>query len=379
MRSLYSMYLVTLVLIIAVSANAFAADRTYNAHAADRAYIRIVSGSGRLIPQSSQIFVGEVKGVAWDKEGPDRTGKATFLVRDGIRGINQGDETLLGVREINPYVRRLGEEYFIRGLRFADGTIWLVFVDQDNAIRYIMQLETEDAPIIKEVAKAAEIDSQEPEDKLESLQSVLGEKPLKRSVLVNYGIEATGRLVRTHPEACSILLSVAGESDNPARIRVAAMDAIQRYLASGYIRGGDERPTWKEELKMILEAAPVMKDEPLELLYRYSSLLWSAVRRGSRESALVIPEGVKVESPEKVKAAINSVAAKLDESIPPLMEELAAAQSPDTTFPTEQQRNHQIGRLQRSIEHTRNRVEILKKLAESPALQPAPVPEDDEK
>lgn len=350
---------------------------TNGALLADQANERLLASSGCLIPPSSQIFVGEVKSVSWDINGKvaGRAGKATFVIREAIRGGKKGDDVILPVQEIRIGATVHGGNFVWQGLQFKEGSLWLIFVGKEHIVTDLAQIKSVDDPIVKDTAKAAEIDSQKPEDKLKALQGVLGEKSLKPVLLVNYGVEAVGALVRTHPQACSVLLSVATESSNPHAIRAAALDAIARNLADG--RQEDERPTWAEELKMLLETAPKVKGSPVDLLNQYATVLSQAVQMGSWEKTIVIPPDVKLESPDKVKEGLASISAGLDKSIHDLKEKLADAKVPTTTFPAESQREQRIADLQASIEATEKLSEFLKTLATSAASQPASVPAGD--
>jgi hypothetical protein len=339
---------------------------------ADETQQRVEKGAGYLIPQSKVIFVGEVKSVAWDGEakGAGKVGRAVFVIRQGIRGITTGGQIELPVQELSVAAAIHGGNYMWQGAHWDVGSVWLIVGGAEKGgVLSLSQVKGIDDPIVRDVAKASEIDSKKTDDKLKALEEVLGGKSLKPVLLVNYGIEAAGSLVRTQSQACSILLSVASESTNPASIRTAAMDAISRNLADG--RQKDERATWAEEVQLLLETAPKMN--------QYSSVLSRAIHMGSWEKVVVVPSDVKLKSPEKVKDALRSVTAKLDESIPALKEKLAAAKSPATTFPAEYQREQRIAELQSSIQDTEKLSAFLRTLATSATSQPTTLPAGDGK
>lgn len=351
-------------LVVLAAHNSCAGEHMRQSHA------RIIAGAGYEIPKATTIVVAKIRTVKWQEQAHQtgKTGKAVFVVQRAIRGGKVGEEILLPVQELGyPAFVNQGN-YLWQDLQFTEGSLFLILAGKDGLVD-IAPVRNKDAELANDVEKAVEIDSKKPEDKLKALQDVLGEKSLKPVLLVNYGIEAAGGLVRTHPQACAILLSVATEATNPAPIRAAALDSISRNLADG--RQKDERPTWAEEVKMLLEAAPKMKDSPLELLNQYSTVLSQAIHMGSWEKAVVIPSDVKIESPEKVKDGLGSVASRLDKSILDLKEKLTAAKSPATTFPAERQREQRIAELQAAITQTEERSQFLKELAKSVALHPA--------
>lgn len=364
------------VIIVAISIHACGATVL-----ADEAQERIVAGAGYPpIPQSSKIFVGEVKSVSWNAKAkvPDRTGKATFRIREGIRGSKKGDTIVLPVQEIGLFASVHGDNYFWQGLKFTKGSLWLVFVGKEkHAILNLSQLESVNAPVVKDVAEVADIDSKKPEDKLKAIRDILGGKALKPVLAVNYGVQAAGPLVRYHPQACSILLSVAAMPTNPPSIRDAALDAIYRNLADG--RQKDERPIWLEEIKMLLEAAPKMKDSSLDLVNQYSSLLAQAIDLGSWEKSVLVPRNVKLASATKVNNALASMAVRLDKSVLALKEKLATAKAPTTKFPEEWKRKQRIVNLQSSIAWIEESTTFLKLIAKSAATRPASSPAGDPK